>query len=57
MYHSISCIIILTISGAPVIECEDKYKEQQLKAGSTLILYVTITGVPDPEVTWFKGQY
>ncbi len=40
----------------PKIDCEDKLKDvQTLKAGSTLILLANISGVPTPDVAWFRA--
>ena len=49
-----ACFISALFSSVtPEITYEDKYKEPQtLKAGSTLIIHVTISGYPKPKVTW-----
>ena len=43
--------------GKPVITYDDKLqKPQALKAGSSLIISVNVSGSPDPKVTWFRGD-
>ena len=42
--------------GKPEITHEEKLKDQTLKAGSSLIILVNITGSPEPKVTWFKDD-
>ena len=50
-------MFILCLLVPPKIETEAKYKKpQNLKADSTLVLYVTVTGEPKPKVTWYHGE-
>lgn len=52
MFHS---QLVCPFAAHPKIECEPKLKEvQSLKAESTLILLVNVTGVPTPTVAWYK---
>ena len=45
------------ISVPPKIEYDAKYKQTvALKAGATLTLPVTVSGVPTPKVTWYFGE-
>jgi len=44
-------------AAAPKIEYDAKYKQPvTLSAGGTLMLPVTVTGVPTPKVSWFFGD-
>ena len=55
MFYSISQLFLA--SGVPEILYEDKYEETQvLKAGGTLILPVSVSGHPEPNISWYHGE-
>lgn len=44
----------LKLQQKPSIEIEDKYLSQKLRTGSTLTIPATVSGYPQPSVTWHK---
>ena len=47
-------IVVFVYPVAPAITYEDALsKPQVLKTGSTLVIHVNITGIPQPKVAWF----
>jgi hypothetical protein len=56
MHRSIDDYDFFVLSVKPVITCDEKLKEQSLKAQSTLIIMVNISGNPDPTTKWFFGE-
>lgn len=44
----------VTIQKKPTISVEDKYINQKLRKGKTYTIKATISGYPEPEITWYK---
>lgn len=44
----------LKLQQKPTVEVEDKYLSQKLRTGSTLTIPATVSGYPQPSVTWHK---
>ena len=49
-------MFLLTLTGAPAIEYDPKYKTQSMKAGMSIIILADISGFPVPNVTWFHND-
>ena len=49
-------VSLLFSSVPPSVDSEEKHKAQTQKAGTSLNINVTITGVPTPKVEWFHGE-
>ena len=57
LLHTSKYISYFLLAVAPEITYEDKYKEEQvLRAESTLILFVNVSGTPAPTVSWTHGD-
>ena len=49
--------LCVSVPGAPVIDYDASLKKPQaVKAGASITINVTITGVPTPEVRWFLDE-
>jgi len=49
-------LVLLSFTAPPKVEYDKKVESQTVKAGSMFIIGVTVSGVPNPKVSWFLND-